>query len=62
MEFVTNRDTFASFLDAIVDAVQPVQRFFRTEREVAFAKRGTGLISVTEETSREFSHMQSCIF
>jgi len=48
VEYVVNRDTVAAFFDALVDAVAPARRFFRTERDIVFVRRGVGPVVVTD--------------
>lgn len=48
VDFVQNRDTVDGLFDALVNAVKPVARFFRQDRELVFVRRGIGPILITE--------------
>ena len=48
VDYIQNRDTVAALFDAILDAVEPARRFFRTERDIVFVRRGVGPSVVTD--------------
>jgi hypothetical protein len=48
VDYVLNQDTVEDLFVAIVDAVKPFSRFFRTERETVFVQRAVGPVPVTE--------------
>ncbi|MEQ1501922.1 MAG: hypothetical protein ABMB14_06810 [Myxococcota bacterium] len=48
VEYVGNRDTVEDLFVALIEAVRPFNRFFRTEREIVFIRRGLGPIVVTD--------------
>jgi hypothetical protein len=48
VEYVANRDTVEDLFVALVDIIRPFARFFRTEREIVFIRRGVGPIVVTD--------------
>ena len=48
VDFIQNRDTVDALFDAIVNAVKPVARFYRQERDLVFVRRGIGPIPITE--------------
>ncbi len=48
VDYVQNRDTVDSLFDALVNAVKPVTRFFRQDRDLVFVRRGIGPILITE--------------
>ncbi len=48
VEYIVNRETVAGLFDAVVAAVEPARRFFRTERDVVFVRRGVGPVLVTD--------------
>lgn len=50
VDHVVNRDTVEDLFVSLVAAVKPFARFFRTEREIVFVRRGLGPIPVTERT------------
>lgn len=48
VDYVQNRDTVDALFDALVNAVKPVTRFFRQDRDLVFVRRGIGPILITE--------------
>ena len=48
VEYLTNGDTVATLFDAILEAVAPARRFFRSQGEVVFVRRGHGPVVVHE--------------
>jgi hypothetical protein len=49
VDYVTNRQTVAGLFDDVLAAVAPAQRFFRTERDIVFVRRGVGPVVVTDK-------------
>jgi len=48
VDYVQNRDTIEELFGALIRAVAPAQRFFRTERDVVFVREGVGPELVTQ--------------
>jgi len=48
VEYLTNQDTVEDLFAAVIAAIKPAQRFFRTERDVVFIREGVGPVLVTE--------------
>lgn len=48
VDYVVNRDTVDALFDALVAAVRPANRFFRSERDLVFVRRGVGPVAVHE--------------
>ncbi len=48
VDHVINRDTVEDLFVALLAAVKPFTRFFRTEREIVFVRRGVGPVQVTD--------------
>jgi hypothetical protein len=48
IDHITNRDTVEDLFMAILEAIRQFARFFRTEREIVFIRRGVGPIVVTD--------------
>ena len=49
VDYVVNRHTVAGLFDDVLAAVAPAQRFFRTERDIVFVRRGVGPVVVTDK-------------
>ena len=49
VDYTTNGDTVAALFDAVVDAVAPARRFFRSEGQMLFIRRGVSPLAVTEK-------------
>ena len=48
VDYLTNGDTVAALFDAIIEAIAPARRFFRSQGDVVFVRRGHGPTVVTE--------------
>ena len=49
VDYVVNRQTVAGLFDDMLAAVAPAHRFFRTERDIVFVRRGVGPVVVTDK-------------
>ncbi len=48
VDFVVNADKVEEFFVRVVEAIRPLHRIFRTERDMVFVRRGVGPITVNE--------------